>query len=447
MDQRQAEEELHRLAGADGRPPPAVIDTVRFLCDQGIWFLVSRNPVVRSCREAAHHRRRLGAVGIPLFDELKSFLAAYEDSEGTRRTAILHCRADQEVDLGRAAAALGARGDVQRLTPEDATALFGAQYGTVHPFRILDPLTAESLRQVFDPAVLVRGDPPYTMMTNGGALTWAVEFRPAELVEALQRRGGLVAEIAEGPSRVPVDQPPAIGIVTGNGPDSGMTLWTLLNAEIRERLGHQFHGDLSYPRVYVRSLPVMGLSMELDHRSEHVWEILSKEIEDLCRDGARVLALACNTTQYFGPRISEIAARYDAEFVSMADCTVRHLASIGADEVAMIGIRYVAELGEWSAYRDLARLRVETVPPEVLERIHKLAYRVKREGPSNGARQQFGDILRQGIRSRYVVVALTELSLLLAGQTSSRLEKVMVDTLGLYAGAIAETWFQRMSRR
>lgn len=438
--------EATRLAD-DGRPPSPVVATVRFLSDHQVWFQLTRNPVVRSCREAAHHRRRLGTIGIPLFDELKSFLAVYHDNSGVRRTALLHCRADQELNFNKVAVALGATGPIDRLSEEDAQE-FGVQYGTVHPFRALDPRTEEPLRQIFDPAVLVRGDPPYTMMTNAGALNWGIEFRPEQLISALADEGGAVSDITETRSKVPAAPVPAIGIVTGNGPDSGMTLWTLLNAEIRERLGNRFHGDLSYPPVYVRSLPVMGLSMELDHRSEHVWELLSVEIEDLCRDGARVLALACNTTQFFGPRISAIAARYDATFVSMSDATIHHLRAIGADEVAMIGIRYVAELGEWSAYRELSQLRVETVAPEVLERIHKLAYRVKREGASNGARQQLGDILRQNIRSRFVVVALTELSLLLSTQaSSSRSEKILVDTLGLYAGAVADAWLARLARR
>lgn len=68
--------EIHRLADVDEGPPPAVIATVKFLCDQRIWFLLSRNPVVRSCRK----RPTIdvdSARSASLFDELKSFLATY----------------------------------------------------------------------------------------------------------------------------------------------------------------------------------------------------------------------------------------------------------------------------------------------------------------------------------------------------------------------------------
>lgn len=276
------------------------------------------------------------------------------------------------------------------------------------------------------------------MMTNGGELTWAVEFRPTQLVGALQRQGCIVAEIATKRSRVPATEPPAIGIVTGNGPDSGMTLWTLLNGEIRERLSHQFprrpllppclralvagHGDSPWSWTAVRSS-----SGRCSPRRSSFFAVR----------GAAHLVLACNTTQDSVCVSPKSRPGMPPNSVLMADCTVRHLAATGVDEIAMIGIRYVADLGEWSAYRDLARLRVEPVPPRFLSASTSWLYRVK----PRRAEHRGPPTVRRHLASRhplqYVVVALTELSLLLAGQASGRLEKVMVDTLGLYAGAIA----------
>ncbi len=64
--------------------------------------------------------------------------------------------------------------------------------------------------------------------------------------------------------------------------------------------------------------------------------------------------------------------------------------------------------------------------------------RVKKEGATEAGLNRLRDILSTEVDSTYVVLALTELSLLLAHQRrKSRSGKVLVDPLELYAEALA----------
>ncbi len=163
-------------------PPPSVQRALDFFRDRGIWHVPSKNPPVRSCAEAAGQRRRQGAIGIPLRDELKSLLYAYSDEEGHRRYALLHVRGHHRVDLPKASAVL--QSIVQRVANAELEMHFRMSYGTVTPVLFAD---RSDVRHVIDTNVLRGSGPPFTMMTNAGHLEYAVEFRPEEVFAALPR--------------------------------------------------------------------------------------------------------------------------------------------------------------------------------------------------------------------------------------------------------------------
>jgi hypothetical protein len=62
------------LEGAE-TVPEQVLHCATRVSDFGIWHQFSRNEPAMSCPDAARKRYRLGHRGIPLWDELKSFLA------------------------------------------------------------------------------------------------------------------------------------------------------------------------------------------------------------------------------------------------------------------------------------------------------------------------------------------------------------------------------------
>jgi aspartate/glutamate racemase len=445
LEQQLSAARLLAAGDAGGAVPGPVERTVRFLAAAGIWFQVSRNREARSCRDAAHKRSRLGHEGIPLWDELKSYLGAYVDATGRRRYVMAHCRGDERLRFDALAAALGAAALPERLDEADMAAI-GMDYGLVNPFTPLQRAgdAVADVVQVFDAGLLRRIGIPGTMMTNAGDFTWAVELYPDELIARIP--GAMVAPIAEPdpeePSRVlGIEHPRPIGIITGNAPESGITLWGHINAHVRTLLEANNCGDVSMPTIAVQSFPEMGLSMELDTRREAVWAALGQRVWMMCEDGVRILTLACNTTPYFTPEIRTICDEYGAEFLSVAETTAAWLKARDVPKIALLGIRYVTGLDEWSAYREPLRgIEVEQLSPKAIDDIHDLAFKVKTHGPTVTNLNHFRDILRKEVTAPYVVVALTELSLLMRAKWKGDSGKVLMDPLAVYGEAIARRY-------
>jgi aspartate racemase len=436
----QARELLDARAG-ERAPPAEVLVSATFFERHGIWCLLGRNSRATSCRDAANRRYRLGKLGIPLEDELKSFLGSYAGPDGRRCYVAVHCRGNLSLDMGKVRTALGESGNVERLstansTEDEAEGL----YGLINPFTLAGGFRGQPVIQVFDRTVLDFRGLPNTMMTNAGDRTWAVEFRPRDVIDAL---GNLarVADVTEAPPGRR-EGPVGIGIITGNAPDSGIILWQHINRRAQEVMGRRFQGDLSYPPVSVRSVPGLGLSMELDKRTEQVWEQLEPAVRSLCEEGVRLLCLACHTNHYFTERIREVAAGHGAIFISVAETVGEWARHNQVPELTLVGISYVAELGEWSAYRHLKGItKVEPLSEKGLERIHELGYQVKREGATEAGRSKLRSILNDEAHTSHVVIALTELSILLASQSKpGKSGRVIVDALKIYGEQVADAY-------
>lgn len=436
--------------------PRDVLQTTHFLTAGGLWFHLSRNREARSCRDAARKRWRLGHEGIPLWDELKSFLGSFADGNGRRQYVLVHCRADRRLNFEALTQLLGATSPVERVLDSEVAAI-GLDYGLVNPFSLgrlascpsVVGMAAERLErpvlQVFDADVCQPLGVPGTMMTNASSFTWAVEFHPRALVGALDHT--LVGDVTEPD---PEEEPRAwgivgrrsIGIITGNAPESGIALWNNINAQVRVLLGPDGRGDVSMPQVVVHSMPEMGLSMELESRKDDVWRAIRGAVESMCERNIGIVTLACNTTHYFTEHIREICADNGAEFLSMPESTAAWLRARNVDRIALVGIRYVTDLGGWSAYTGpLSGIHVEPLSERALDLLDELAYRVKTEGVTEAGLSRLRDILRQEVSAQFIVLALTELSLLLAKQRrEGKSGKVLIDPLAVYGEAVARRY-------
>jgi len=418
--------------------PAPVRATSEFFERHRLWYRLGRNSVATSCRDAAARRRRLGARGIPLYDELKSLcVVVYRGEE--RQYALLHCRANTRFDLDAARVVLNATRPLARLAGDELRERFGCTYGTVNPFT-----HPAQFIQVFDESIDVSYTPPHTMMTNAGEHTWSVEFRPRDVAQALARETEVhVGRITN--REFSAAELPSFGIITGNGPESGIALWRHINDAIYAQLSRDARlvGDLSYPRVLVHSLPEMGLSMELGAREEDVWDVIAGAVDQFCAAGVRYIALACNTTQVFADRIRERAGPHGAKFISMAEVVIDHLAGAPCDDLTIIGIPIVAGLGEFSAYRPLKRMGVQAVSERAHADLQELGYLVKRldRGEKDSkALNLLRNVLRDGVPTKRVLVALTEISVLLQRFPKLSAEiagKTVVDSLRLYGEALA----------
>lgn len=429
--------------------PPSVARATAFLIERGVWFDLGRNQEARSCRDAAQKRTRLGEVGIPLWDEVKSFLGVIRRAtDGAPQHLVVHCRGDRELDLEKVAAAVGATAPPERVTAPELDRL-GMAYGLVNPMGLgaLDGQIFElPLLQVFDRGLLLPIGLPGTVMTNAGDLTWSIEFHATDLFNALDHaiEADVARSDADGRSRPKwAETPTTFGIITGNSPESGMLLWRTINRYVREGLGKASRGDIAMPRVIVHSLPELGLTMELDRRHEAVWPTLRETTAKLCREnGARVIAIACNTTPHFAPELRAICDQYGARLVSMPEIVGSWLHQHDVRRVALLGVKTVAEMGPWSPYRaPFAGIDVEMPDDRAMERLHDLAYEVKASGPNARTLNRLYALLNartSSIQSDVVVIALTELSLLLELQRRPREgRRTIVDAIELYGAALA----------
>ncbi|MBF0136154.1 MAG: aspartate/glutamate racemase family protein [Magnetococcales bacterium] len=433
--------------------PPRVRQTLDFFRSHGVWHILSRNTPATSCQDAAHRRQRLGKTGIPLHDEVKSLFMKGQFGPLGARHVLLHCRATARFDLEAAAVALDAETALVRVQGEELARLGqGIRYGTVNPFS-----EAAECIQVFDSGLLTRLTPPHTVMTNAGDLTWGVEFRPAEAIAALEKISPKVVVSRITTLDSEEHTPPVFGILTGNGPESGMALWRHINDHIYASMSEEsrLHGDLSYPRVHIQSIPEMGLSMELLERKEEVWLVMQDAIRRFIQDGVTHIALACNTTQYFANQIKDLCKPSGIQFTSMADVVVQHVRDHHLDDLTILGIPIVANMGQYSAYAPLKELGVQSVLETALPHLQEIGYMVKKLGRQGGkddskTLNKLVLILRIGVKTRNVLIALTEISVLLerfprhAKQGISGIN--IIDCLELYGKFFAKVHLDAMPR-
>ncbi len=414
--------------------PESVEIVSEYFRKNSVWHNITPNLRAQSCKDAARKRNRLGQTGIPLFDELKSNFGYCVDKNGEINYVLLHCRGNQLIDEEKVRSVLSSQ--FHRLDADKIFTIFGLEYGTVNPIISIQDKT---ILQIFDETILKKYLPPYTMMTNAGHFEWGIEFHPNELVNKL--KNVRVADIIKDETK-PKFKDHKIGILTGNPPESGMYLWRLINDHIKSELKSKFLGDISYPNIIIESIPDMGISMELGLREEATWKVVENGVVRLCQAGATIIGIVCNITQYYQDRIKTICKSYNATFIPMADALLECLEKSEETEFDFLGINYVSDFDQWSAYKVLKKKYKINIPPdEVLNSIKDLAFLVKKENISGRGINKLRDIINNHTTSDNIIIASTEMSLLLFEQHGkSRKGKQFIDTLQILANKMADVY-------
>ncbi|MEM6474613.1 MAG: hypothetical protein AAF687_00450, partial [Pseudomonadota bacterium] len=408
---RTLNDQIQRLKKTvDEAVPEPVSQIEKLFADAGCWYLLGRNQnfqAAGNCEQAALIRSCLG-YGIPLSRELKSALGSFRDETGQECRVVVHCRASHEIDFEKVNKVLGEGAKFERLELErDGKSDL---YGLVNPFAIeLASMAGKQHIQIFDSGVFEPDELPDSLITNAGDKTWSIEFRSFELERIISPRRFIRADVVS--KRRPFWRR-KIGILTGNSPESGALLWDVLLKTVREkrkeveRAAYQQRnpdrkrakcleptGDVFMPEVHIRSLPAMGLTMELHLRRDQIWKRISPSIEEMCQDLSvedgqkqNVLAIACNTTPHFAPEIRKIADKHNVHFLSISDAVEKFLTKRGIDEVVLLGIGYIHH-PQFSGYGNLysqgSAIKLHPISAEILKRIEDLAFAVKAEQHPN----------------------------------------------------------------
>ena len=407
--------------------PQTVINNTNFLKSKNIWHILSLNQEAKSCADAAAKRNRLGHTGIPIFDELKSELGFFTNKENQKQKVLVHCRGNQKLDRLKISGILNS--EYQRSSdPQDIK-------GLINPF----DEKFRSLLQIFDISTTIAFYPPYTMMTNAGDFNYAIEFEVNELISHLEN---VKIENVIRNSNYNEYKRHKIGILTGNGPDSGMLLWKKINESIKQQLlsclNHSFRGDLSYPEIVITSVPDMGISMELDKRYDATEKTVIKSTIDLCKNGISLLCIACNTTQCYSDKIKEVCDLYNVRFISIPEVVDFYLKENGIKEFDFLGISHVADFDGLSPFKDLKKNYTLSTPDT--KKIDTIAFEAKKD--INRSANLLRDLIQNHTKYNTVIVALTEISTILSihKKTIQNKNVVVVDSLQLLADYIAECY-------
>jgi prolyl-tRNA editing enzyme YbaK/EbsC (Cys-tRNA(Pro) deacylase) len=175
-------------APAEKSLPEYVALTIQFCVENDIGFILSRNERALSCQDARSKRKRLGHVGIPLWDELKSIVFKGTDMGLREKVIIVHCRGNRKIDtkLLKPCCKLSRKPDI--MSADELSNRFGMEYGIVNPFLVQAKWENEIIH-VFDKELLTPiVTYPGTMMTNAGNHTWGIEFAPELLIKATDNK-------------------------------------------------------------------------------------------------------------------------------------------------------------------------------------------------------------------------------------------------------------------
>lgn len=201
-------------------------------------------------------------------------------------------------------------------------------------------------------------------------------------------------------------------------------------------LGSAYRGDLDAPRVISISEPELGWSMELDQHGDRVRDALHHTAAQLAPQ-VDVYGIACNTLNVF---CDDLATNRDlAGVVSIQASVARALRAADISRVGLLGSRPVAELGRWSAYRDLVD-EFEVVTPGDPSTVQELIYDVKLRGGASAALNERLAAIMVELATPVVLLACTELPLLRATVDGvSTLDATAVLAERLVAEAFAPT--------
>ena len=319
---------------------------------------------------------------------------------------------------------------------------FAMDYGSVNPM-MFAMNSSDCVINLFDTSVTQQvAICPGTMMTNACDHTWGIEFDPRLLIKKISPKIiGHIAVSDKGLISNYIPQwinPKSIGIITGNGPDSGIALWNMINAKCVELLNKNFLGDISLPEIRIVSLPAMGVSVEFDKRNTATMNAVMKSTGLL--KNVDILALTCITNHYFTKTISELSERNGCGYMSIMEAVIKYIMHSKLNNFALLGNNFITDLASYKEYAELKNLNCEHISEHCIEMFRKLACQVKEKQNLRSAFQKLIHLLNTHIESENIILALTELSLLFRSFKNQKFcTRNVIDPLEIYAEKLSYT--------
>lgn len=166
--------------------PKNVEKSIQFCVHSKIDFVLSRNEDSRSCEDACKKRFRLGDVGIPLHDELKTLVYKGFGKDGHGKIVVVHCRGNVYINLKNVTRLLSLESLPKMMKSKELLRCFEAKTGTVNPM-LLEISSDHHVCHIFDIGLTFSmPNSLKTIMTNAGDRTWGIEFDPKLLISSMK---------------------------------------------------------------------------------------------------------------------------------------------------------------------------------------------------------------------------------------------------------------------
>jgi len=246
-------------------------------------------------------------------------------------------------------------------------------------------------------------------------------------------------------------QPKSFALISGNGPRdmSANFVKDRVITTLQKSFGHNDQGDIYIPKFSISNVPSLGYSMDMDKYWHIVLHDLIDEVRTLAGTGKfQKIGVPCNTVanKIFDDEIQNALDGTGVEYISMPQKVLHRFKTdydkkqLKGNSVAVLGIGTVADLNDdWSRYADIAELdgiNIEDTTHLVSE-ITQIGFRIK-QGDITGAYSDTLDLIKNGVKSKNVILALTELSLAFKEFGFSSKYKQYYDTLDIYADEFAK---------
>ena len=287
-----------------------------------------------------------------------------------------------------------------------------------------------------------------------------------------------------------------LGVIGGSGPEAGINVMEKMLLIHKEGMGEAYRSDKDAASIILMQDPGMGgphgtWDLE-DANSEpyiELWENIKCLVRKLNAIDVEFFCITCNTLHFLEPKIREwmVGENMTTNFVSIVESTktaiVRHYSknnrltnpeisnsfirenvlSVGKrarNRVAILGSYLTTDIMGFSPYKGLFDgddndLECVLIEEEKRKHIQFLISETKRRGATSDLQKQFFNLVNEefvvgsSVKTDYIVLACTELPLLLSEEGREKLETcgivtidpnfVLAEEMLRYGGYLVET--------
>lgn len=107
-----------------------------------------------------------------------------------------------------------------------------------------------------------------------------------------------------------------------------------------------------------------------------------------------MIAIACNTNQYFKDKITDICNKFGAIFFNMEDSVDKYLTENRITTFDFLAIEFTSDFNYWSGFKKLAiKYNIKIPAEDKIKEISEIGYNVKQGGITSTGINKLRDLI------------------------------------------------------